>query len=56
MLNFGGIIVVEEKELVGKQESKKGHEALKELRRRVDITYRTRIISANRLRNKNIKD
>lgn len=31
----------------------KGKKLLEELRRRVDITYRTRIISADRLRNKN---
>lgn len=32
---------------------KDGKKSLQELRRRVDITYRTRIISAERLRNKN---
>lgn len=51
---------MKEKEFVEEQENtisevcnNRGYDALKELRRRVDITYRTRIISANRLRNKN---
>ncbi|ABS40761.1 SLATT domain-containing protein [Clostridium botulinum] len=36
-----------------KNDVNKGKKLLEELRRRVDITYRTRIISADRLRNKN---
>jgi hypothetical protein len=54
---------VGEKDITEKQENdsinnsemcnNKGKKSLEELRRRVDITYRTRIISADRLRNKN---
>jgi hypothetical protein len=53
----GRIMEAVEKEIIEDdncvEACKNGKKSLEELRRRVDITYRTRIISAERLRNKN---